>query len=125
MPPLQGRYETYVRHPATRTRARSASTGTSAPREPHPADHVALAAISDAFIPPAFFRTPEPVTVPTLELTIHFRGIPPEDPHPFVRQTTVSRLAAGGVVEVDGELWSEDGRLLVQSRQLALMRRRK
>ncbi len=62
--------------------------------------------------------------MPTLELTIHFRGIPPEDPHPFVRQLTVSRLAGGGVVEIDGEIWSEDGRLLVQSRQLALMRRR-
>ena len=47
---------------------------------------------------------------------------PPAGEHPFVATTFVSRLAAGGVVEADGELWSEDGRLLAQSRQLALIR---
>lgn len=122
VPPLQGRYETYIatRDPEVRPIRIDGHIRT---REPHPADHVVLAAISDAFIPPTFFRTSERVMVPTLELTIHFRGIPPDDPHPFLRQTTVSRLAAGGVVEVDGELWSEDGRLLVQSRQLALIKR--
>jgi acyl-CoA thioesterase len=123
VPPLQGRYETYIapRDPEDRPIRIDGHIRT---REPHPIDHVVLAAISDAFIPPAFFRTRDPITVPTLELTMHFRGIPPEDPHPFVHQTTVSRLGAGGVVEIDGEIWSEDGRLLVQSRQLALLRRR-
>ena len=122
VPPLQGNYESYIatRDPDDRPIRIDGHIRTA---EPHPADHVVLAAISDAFIPPAFFRTPEPVFSPTLELTIHFRGIPPEDPHPFVRQATVSRLAAGGVVEIDGEIWSEDGRLLVQSRQLALLKR--
>ncbi len=123
VPPLQGRYETYVaaRDPQDRPIRVDGHIRT---REPHPADHVALAAISDAFIPPAFFRTSDPIMVPTLELTLHFRAIPPGDPHPFVQQTTVSRLAGGGVVEIDGEIWSEDERLLVQSRQLALLRRR-
>ena len=123
VPPLQGRYETHVatRDPEDRPIRVDGYIRTS---EPHPADHVTLAAISDAFIPPAFFRTSEPIMVPTLELTLHFRGVPPDDPHPFVRQTTVSRLAGGGVVEIDGEIWSEDDRLLLQSRQLALLRRR-
>jgi acyl-CoA thioesterase len=122
VPPLQGRYETYLapRDPADRP---IRVDGYIRTRDPHVVDQVVLAAISDAFIPPAFFRTREAILVPTLELTVHFRGLPPDDPHPFVRQTTVSRLAAGGVVEVDGEIWSEDDRLLVQSRQLALMRR--
>ena len=90
--------------------------------QPRAIDDVSLAAMTDAFIPPAIFRTPSPVSVPTLELTIHFRGRPPAGEHPFVATTFVSRLAAGGVVEADGELWSEDGRLLAQSRQLALIR---
>jgi acyl-CoA thioesterase len=123
VPPLQGRYETYI---ATRDpEARPIQVdGYIRTREPHPADHVALAAISDAFIPPAFFRTHEPIIVPTLELTIHFRGAPPEGEHPWIHGTFVSRVAGGGVCEEDGELWSEDGRLLVQCRQLALVRRR-
>jgi acyl-CoA thioesterase len=92
-------------------------------REPRPADHVSLAAMTDAFMPPAFFRLDERVLVPTLELTIHFRGLPPEGEHPWVMGWFTSRTAAGGVVEEDGELWSQDGRLLVQSRQLSVMRR--
>ena len=61
---------------------------------------------------------------PAQALTVHFRGLPPREPHPWVMATFVSRTAAGGVVEEDGELWSADGRLLVQSRQLSVMRRR-
>ena len=64
------------------------------------------------------------VIVPTLELTIHFRGEPPAGEHPWIKASFVSRVAAGGVVEEDGELWSTDGTLLVQSRQLAMMRQR-
>jgi acyl-CoA thioesterase len=36
-----------------------------------------------------------------------------------------SRLAAGGLWEEDGEVWSRDGRLLAQSRQLAMIRERR
>ncbi len=90
--------------------------------QPHAADHPVLAAATDAFMPPAIFRTPGQVRVPTLELTIHFRGELPAGEHPWLRCAFVSRVAAGGVVEEDGELWSEDGRLLAQSRQLALVR---
>jgi acyl-coenzyme A thioesterase PaaI-like protein len=91
---------------------------------PRPSDQVALAAMTDAFMPPAFFRPGEPVVVPTLELTIHFRAQPPAGEHPWICGWFSSPAAGGGVVGEDGELWSEDGTLLVQSRQLAMMRRR-
>ena len=91
--------------------------------DPRPSDHALLAAMTDAYMPPAFLRLPERIFVPTIDLTIHFRSEPPPGAHPWVLGIFTTRMAAGGVCEEDGELWSEDGRLLVQSRQLAIVRR--
>jgi acyl-CoA thioesterase len=65
------------------------------------------------------------VLAPTLDLTIHVRRpLPRADmtPEDHVLARFSSRLAVGGVWEEDGELWSPSGELLVQSRQLALIR---
>jgi acyl-coenzyme A thioesterase PaaI-like protein len=121
VPPVVSNYE--MRVSADPDRLPATVGGWIRTREARPSDPVSLAAITDAFMPPAFMRPGERVMVPTLELTIHFRGEPPAGEHPWVKASFVSRTAAGGVVEEDGELWSEDGVLLVQSRQLALMRR--
>jgi acyl-coenzyme A thioesterase PaaI-like protein len=121
VPPLVTNYEMRI---DTRTDRLPATVGGwIRTAEPRPGDAVALAAMTDAFMPPAFFRPAERVLVPTLELTIHFRGQPPAGEHPWVQASFASRVAAGGVVEEEGELWSEDGVLLAQSRQLAVMRR--
>ena len=61
----------------------------------------------------------EPLGVPTVDLTIHFRDEPPSGrtgPSSGSARTT----PPAGYVEEDGELWSSDGRLLAQSRQLAI-----
>jgi acyl-CoA thioesterase len=92
--------------------------------EPRAVDRPLLAAYTDAFMPPSMMRTNFGLWVPTLELTIHFRNQPPEGDYPWVGATFTTRLAAGGTIEEDGELWSADGRLLVMSRQLALIRTR-
>jgi acyl-CoA thioesterase len=98
-------------------------TGWIRTANPRPADRPLLAAYTDAFLPPAFLRAGfGHVRVPTLELTIHFRDHPPEDDYPWVIGTFTSRLAVGGTIEEDGELWSADGRLLAMSRQLSLIR---
>lgn len=82
-------------------------------------DDVLVAALSDAWSPAVFSRVAEPLGVPTVDLTIHFRDEPPgRADWTFVRFR--SHHAAGGYVEEDGELWSSDGRLLAQSRQLAV-----
>ncbi len=88
-----------------------------------PLDEVLLAAMTDAFLPPAMVRLPEPVAVPTVDLTIHFRAPRPADAHPWVAAEFVSTLAAGGTTEEDGRLWLADGTLVAQSRQLAVVRR--
>jgi acyl-CoA thioesterase len=92
--------------------------------EPRAADAAALAMYSDAWMPAPFPRLAAPTAAPTIDLTIHFRApaataaLSPEDHVLGVFRSTAS---AGGFFEEDGELWSPDGTLLAQSRQLALM----
>lgn len=87
--------------------------------DPEPVDDVVVAALTDAWSPAIFTRLPDRLGVPTIDLTIHFRDEPAGVPDwSFARFS--SRHAAGGYVEEDGELWSSDGRLLAQSRQLAV-----
>jgi acyl-CoA thioesterase len=90
------------------------------PAEAEPIDEVVLAAMTDAWLPPIFGRVDEPLAVPTVDLTIHFRGLP-EDPldHCFVE--FASPLARDGYLVEHGRILSRSGRLLVESRQLAVL----
>ena len=85
-------------------------------------DPVLIAAMTDALMPPAFLRLQARPAVPTIDLTIHFRAPLPAGPHPWVLGIFTSAVGAGGVCTEDGQLWSEDGRLLAESRQLAIVR---
>lgn len=87
--------------------------------DPEPVDEIVVAMLADAWSPAVFSRVPERLGVPTVDLTIHFRDAPPRRPDwTFARFR--SHHAAAGYVEEDGELWSSGGRLLAQSRQLAI-----
>lgn len=86
-----------------------------------------MAAFTDAWPPACFALADTPAgmgPVPTVDLTIHFRrdlpvaGAAPGDFHLAVFR---SRFAEQGFVEEDGEVWSRDGQLLAQSRQLAVV----
>ena len=82
-----------------------------------PVDAIGLLLVADAF-PPPVFNTELPVAwVPTLELTVHVRGVPVPGP---LRCVFRSRFIHGGLLEEDGEVWDTAGRLVAQSRQLAL-----
>jgi len=71
-----------------------------------------------------FIRLERAAPAPTLDYTVHFRAPLPEpgasaqDPY---LATFRSGLARGDFFEEDGELWSQGGSLLAQSRQLALL----
>lgn len=85
-------------------------------------DHLVAAAITDAVIPAIFSRVDEPIIVPTVDLTVHFRAaLPARDARPddYVLAVFRTGAAAEGFLEEDGEVWTEDGTLLAQSRQLA------
>ena len=90
-------------------------------RSPEPLDDALLALLCDAWFPSAFARLTAPSPAPTIDLTIHFRDQPPAGEHPWVLGRYSSRAAIDGLFEEDAELWSADGRLLAQSRQLALL----
>ena len=92
--------------------------------EPQQLDSAALALYCDAWLPAVFTRLTAPVGAPTVDLTIHFRD--PQaaleiDPAESVLGVFRCSTAIEGFVEEDGEIWSADGRLLAQSRQLALL----
>jgi acyl-coenzyme A thioesterase PaaI-like protein len=82
-----------------------------------PVDAIGLLLVADAFAPPVF-NTHLPVAwVPTLELTVHVRGVPAPGP---LRCVFRSRFVQDGLVEEDGEVWDTAGHLVCQSRQLSL-----
>jgi len=96
--------------------------------EPRVVDAALATAYTDAF-PPAIFSLVAAGAiggpVPTVDLTVHFRetlprpGARPED---FTLALFRSRRAHAGFIEEDGEIWSAEGALLAQSRQLAIVR---
>jgi acyl-CoA thioesterase len=85
-------------------------------RDRRPPDVLSLAAVADSFPPPAFAWI-EPTWVPTLELTLHVRARPKGE---WLRCCFRTRFLFGGLLEEDGELWDEAGRLVALSRQLAM-----
>ena len=96
-------------------------------REPQVADHIVSTQLLDAFAPAVFAKLGQGgggAGVPTVEMTYHYREhlpLPEAAPdawHLGVFRTMTSR---GGFIEEDGWLWSTDGRLVAQSRQLSLL----
>lgn len=84
-----------------------------------PLDAPLLVAFCDFWLPAAFMVTREPIPVPTLELTVHLRARSPLGSD-WILGRFVTETAREGLLEEDGALWSRDGTLLAQSRQLAL-----
>lgn len=78
-------------------------------------DALAVPLFMDSY-PPAIFAAKGVAMVPTVELTVHWRGRPTTTWHLAEFRT---RHLTDGYIEEDGELWGEDGRLVAQSRQLA------
>ena len=83
-----------------------------------PADVASMALFADAFPPTVFEVLPTAQWVPTIELTVHFRGIPAPG---WLRARFQSRYLMDGFFEEDGEIWDSTGRLVAQSRQLAMV----
>ncbi|MGH0036391.1 MAG: thioesterase family protein [Myxococcota bacterium] len=87
-------------------------------RDQEAIDSLGLLLAVDAF-PPTIFNARMPRGwVPTLELTAHVRARPCPG---WLRCAFTTRFVTGGFLEEDGEVWDSAGRLVAQSRQLALV----
>ncbi len=88
--------------------------------EGEPVDTIGLLVAVDAF-PPTVLRSGLPFGwVPTVELTAHVRARPEPG---WLCCAFATRFITGGFLEEDGEVWDVTGRLVAQSRQLALLPR--
>jgi acyl-CoA thioesterase len=108
--------------PPFREQEEAATGGWLRLTEPRALDAPLAAAYADAWPPAIFWRLSTFAVVPTVDLTVHFREPlpltgPGADDH--VLATFDARRSRDGLWDENGELWSRDGRLLVQSRQLA------
>ena len=84
-----------------------------------PLDAAYVAALTDLWIPALFTKLTEPSFLPTLDLTVHLRAALPQ-PSGWVLGRYTTRTVADGLLEEDAELFTADGALLAQSRQLAV-----
>jgi acyl-CoA thioesterase len=82
-----------------------------------PLDTLSLLMVCDAFPPAVFHLDMPPGWVPTVEYTVHVRGVPAPGP---VRCVFRSHFVQGGFLNEDGEVWDSRGNLVAQSRQLGL-----
>ncbi len=118
-PPFMGRVELRL-HPedASFTSGVPRFRGWFRLRNEEPIDTFGLLVAVDAF-PPTVFAAQMPIAwTPTLELTAHVRGVPEKG---WLRCMFTTRFISGGSLEDDGEVWDASGRLVAQSRQLALL----
>ena len=124
-PPFMQRVDLRL-HPDDATFAGGDPSGTPRVRgwfrlsDGEPMDTVALLLAVDAF-PPTVFNARLPIGwTPTVELTAHVRARPAPG---WLRCAFSTRFVTGGFLEEDGEIWDAEGRLVAQSRQLALVAR--
>ncbi|HKJ23817.1 MAG TPA: thioesterase family protein [Myxococcota bacterium] len=95
--------------------------------EPRLPDAALVTTLADALPPAVFAVAREPGelgAIPTIDLTVHFRApLPPPGlgPDDSLLLDFTTRVVSDGFLEEDGEIWTPDGRLLAQSRQLAIL----
>lgn len=82
-----------------------------------PMDPFGLLLATDCFAPTIFNANLPVAWTPTVELTAHIRAVPEPG---WLRCRFSTRFISGGMMEEDGEVWDSSGRLVAQSRQLAL-----
>ena len=82
-----------------------------------PVDAFVATFLADSGPPALYGVLDEFVAMPSTDITLHFAGAPRAPRGEWVLGVFSSRLAGEGYAVEDGELWTPDGELVVQSRQ--------
>jgi acyl-CoA thioesterase len=120
-PPFGRHYEMRYGVGAPRTGGDPRTGGWIRPVIPRDPDHLLVTALTDTWMPSVFVTLQEQIPTTTVELTVNYLG----------RLDGLARDAwfltmfeapgsTDGYFREDGEVWSEDGRLLARSSQLAV-----
>lgn len=83
-----------------------------------PLDSHGVVQAADAFQPAIFTSNSALGWTPTVELNVQIRN---PAPNGWMACRFATRFIGGGMLEEDGEIWDEEGRLVALSRQLALV----
>jgi acyl-CoA thioesterase len=89
-------------------------------REQRPLDALTVVVLSDAWFPAPWPRLRALAPAPTIEMSVYFRAALPL-PYQLLLGRFRTTLVRDGFFEEDGQLWTPDGTLVAQSRQLALL----
>ena len=89
-------------------------------REERPVDALTICVLADAWFPAPWPRLNELAPAPTIDLTVHFRAPLPLPDEPLLGRFD-ARHVRDGFFDENGELWTPDGTLVAQSRQLGLL----
>ena len=83
-------------------------------------DLCALVLLADSFPPPIFTSLGKIPWVPTIEFSVNIRNSPKTE---WLKFRATTRYITFGMMEVDGEIWDEEGELSAISRQIAQFRK--
>lgn len=89
-------------------------------KDDRPCDALSLLLTADAFPPPILASQGAVAWVPTIEYSVSVRA---RTDTPWIKALFRSHYLTCDIVEEDGELWDENGKLLAISRQIAQFRK--
>jgi len=89
-------------------------------RDDRPCDALSLLLTADSFPPPILASQGAVAWVPTIEYSVSVRALTDT---PWIKAVFRSHYLTCDIVEEDGELWDENGKLLAISRQIAQFRK--
>jgi len=89
-------------------------------KDDRPCDALSLLLMADSFPPPVLASHGMAAWVPTIEYSVSVRALPDTA---WIKAVFRSHYLTSNIVEEDGELWDEKGKLLAISRQIAQFRK--